>query len=350
MAPSSLITAFNVAIGCSAILGNGLVVFVMTVRREQFSSFTNRLIRHQSIIDFVSGLVFLLITGIKQSSLLTTLQANIFGEIICRFLESEYFVWAVNVTSTYNLVVISLERFLATCYPVKHRNYCSLFKIKVSMCAAWIIGFVYALIFLFLHHVIKGTCRYNRTNGKIFEVFVFCWTFLIEYILPAFLISFSYVRILLVLRHKLDNANANQQDGVFSKAKRNVITTMLIAGCMFFICWTPIQTLRLLHNINVITDNTRQISDITRAFQDLIMCNMSVNPVVYCFKYEHFRVQLMQLLRSRFGRNQVRPGEESMEGTTLSRRSQLRKSNSKILKQRRTIKKENDTELSYFTV
>ena len=316
MAPSSLITAFNVAIGCSAILGNGLVVFVMTVRREQFSSFTNRLIRHQSIIDFVSGLVFLLITGIKQSSLLTTLQANIFGEIICRFLESEYFVWAVNVTSTYNLVVISLERFLATCHPVKHRNYCSLFKIKVSMCAAWIIGFVYALIFLFFHHVIKGTCRYNRTNGKVFEVFVFCWTFLIEYILPAFLISFSYVRILLVLRHKLDNANANQQDGVFSKAKRNVITTMLIAGCMFFICWTPMQMLRLILSTDIVdVFSVRGISD---AFTGLVMCNMSVNPVVYCFKYQHFRTQLKQLVRSRFGQNRVRPGEESNDAPSLS--------------------------------
>ncbi|XP_071788449.1 galanin receptor 2b-like [Asterias amurensis] len=316
MATSPLITAFNVAIGCSAILGNGLVVFVMTVRRKQFSSFTNLLIRHQSIIDFVSGLVFLLITGIKQSSLLTTLQANIFGEIICRFLESEYFVWAVNVTSTYNLVVISLERFLATCYPVKHRNYCSLFKIKVSMCAAWIIGFAYALIFLFLHHMRNGECRYNRNNGKMFEVFVFCWTFLIEYILPSILISFSYVRILLVLRHKLDNANANQQDGVFSKAKRNVITTMLIAGCMFFICWTPMQMLRLILSTDIVdVFSVRGISD---AFTGLVMCNMSVNPVVYCFKYEHFRTQLKQLVRSRFGRNRVRPGEESTDAPSLA--------------------------------
>ncbi|XP_033624695.1 thyrotropin-releasing hormone receptor-like [Asterias rubens] len=107
-----LATAFNVAIGCSAILGNGLVIFVMTVRHKQFSSFTNRLIRHQSIIDFVSG-----------------------------------------VASTYNLVVISLERFLATCHPVKHRNYCSLFKIKVSMCVAWIIGITYSLRFFFVFKV-----------------------------------------------------------------------------------------------------------------------------------------------------------------------------------------------------
>ncbi|XP_071788450.1 galanin receptor 2b-like [Asterias amurensis] len=316
MATSPLLTAFNVAIGCSAILGNGLVIFVMTVRRKQFSSFTNRLIRHQSIIDFVSGLVFLLMTGIDQSSLLTMLEANIFTDIICRFVDSHYFIWAVNVASTYNLVVISLERFLATCYPVKHRNYCSLFKIKVSMCVAWTIGFAYALVFLFLHHVSDGKCAFNPKNAKIFEVFVFSWSFLVEYIVPVIFISFSYVRILLVLRHKLDNANANQQNGVLSKAKKNVIITMLIAGCMFFICWSPIQMLRLFLSTELVKGFSA--GTVLGAARGLVMCNMSVNPVVYCFKYEHFRTQLSQLARSRFGRHRVRPGEESNDVPSLS--------------------------------
>ncbi|XP_071788514.1 cholecystokinin receptor type A-like [Asterias amurensis] len=144
---TSVNRVFSAIIACSAILGNGLVIFVMTVRCKQFNSFTNRLIRHQSIIDFVSGLVFLVLNvGIKQSKLLTKLEENLFSDNVCRFIYSDYFVWSVTIASTYNLVVISLERFLATCYPVKHRNYCSLFKIKVSMCATWIVGFTGLLL------------------------------------------------------------------------------------------------------------------------------------------------------------------------------------------------------------
>ena len=48
------------------------------------------------------------------------------------------------------------------------------------------------------------------------------------------------------------------------------------------------------------------------------MCNMNVNSVVYCFKYEHFRVQLKQRVGSRFGRKRVRPGEESTDAPSLS--------------------------------
>ncbi|XP_033624585.1 substance-P receptor-like [Asterias rubens] len=311
-------TALNVTIACSAILGNGLVIFVMTVRREQFSSFTNRLIRHQSIIDFLSGLVFLLMTGIIQSSLLENVEINFSGWILCRLIFSNFFVWGLSVASTYNLVVISLERFLATCYPVKHRNYCSLFKINVSMCVAWIIGFIYAVMYIFLYKVNGNRCGFNRSISPTALNIVFCVTVFVEYIVPVILISFSYVRILLVLRNKLFNANANQQDGVFSKAKRNVIMTMLIAGCMFFICWTPTQTLRFLLTIGVVTRRTSSFTSISLAFTGLIMCNMSVNPVVYCFKYEHFRTQLKQLVRGRFGRSRVRPGVESNDAPSLA--------------------------------
>ncbi|XP_071788516.1 galanin receptor 2b-like [Asterias amurensis] len=312
-----LATALNVAIACSAIFGNGLVIFVMTVRRKHFGSFSNRLIRHQSIIDFISGLVFLLVTGIKQSSLLEeNIESSFRGEILCRFIFSNFFVWGLSVASTYNLVVISLERFLATCYPVKHRNYCSLFKIKVSMYAVWIIGFTQATTYVFIFTAKQSKCQFDSKFLIIAKVPLFLSTVLVEYTIPVVLISFSYIRILLLLRHKLINGTVNQQgDGVFSKAKRNVILTALLAGIMFFLCWTPLEMMRFLNSVGI----TREPTNLVRAtLTGLVMCNMSVNPVVYCFKYEHFRTQLKQLVRSRFGQNRVRPGVESIDGPTLS--------------------------------
>ena len=173
-------------------------------------------------------------------------------------------------------------------------------------------------MYIFLYKVNGNRCGFNRSIGPTALNIVFCVTVFVEYIVPVILISFSYVRILLVLRHKLDIANANQQDGVFSKAKRNVIMTMLIAGSVFFICWTPVEMFRLLFAIGVLTASTPSLDFLYQTFITLVMCNMSVNPVVYCFKYEHFRTQLTQLVRSRFGRNRVRPGEESTDAPSLS--------------------------------
>ncbi|XP_071788509.1 trace amine-associated receptor 1-like [Asterias amurensis] len=191
MASKGLAFAFNMIMAFLAILGNGLVIFVMTVRRKQFSSFTNRLIRHQSIIDLISGLVFLAVTVIVQTSLWDNLGINFFGWILCKLVGSGFFVWGVSVASTYNLVLISLERFLATCYPVKHRNYCSLFKIKVSMCAAWIIGFTYALRSTFLFKLTGNKCGYDYSISPTARIVPFIMSMLVEYIIPVTLISFS---------------------------------------------------------------------------------------------------------------------------------------------------------------
>ena len=313
MASSIPLTAINVVIACSAILGNGMVIFVMTVRRKQFSSFTNRLIRHQSIIDFVSGVLFLTLKICINHSLFENVNKNWRGELLCRFIYTGYFVWVSNVASTYNLVIISLERFMATCYPVKHRNHCSFFRIKVSMCAAWIIGFIEAIVFIVMHHVNdQGRCSPNSHFTNVEKFMLMIVALFVEYLIPVILMTFAYVKILVIIQRKLaGTADPHQQrNGVLSKAKRNVLVTMLLSGTMFVICWTPTQIVRFLYSIGIARLN-QHLLDINAFVKTWVMCNMCVNPVIYCFKYEHFRVQLMQLLRKAIRQNRVHTGEES---------------------------------------
>ncbi|XP_033624694.1 uncharacterized protein LOC117288103 [Asterias rubens] len=261
---NGLDTVINAVIGCSAILGNGLVIFVMTVRRDQFSSFTNRLIRHQPIIDFISGLVFLLVTGIKQSSLFEEVEDNFVGVFL-------FFNVAIGCSA---ILGNGLVIFVMT---VRRKQFTSFTNRLIRHQS--IIDFISSLVFLLMTGIKQTSLLEN------------------------------------VERNSLSNGTVNQQaDGVLSKAKRNVILTMLIAGIMFFICWTPLEMMRFLVTLGI----TREPNELTRTIlTGLVMCNMSVNPVVYCFKYQHFRTQLKQLVRSRFGRNRVRPGEES-NGTSLA--------------------------------
>ena len=65
----TMTTVFNLVIVCLTLLGNGTVIIVMVARRRQFSSFTNRLILHQSIIDALAGLVFFLHRIVKSPNL-----------------------------------------------------------------------------------------------------------------------------------------------------------------------------------------------------------------------------------------------------------------------------------------
>ncbi|XP_071799980.1 galanin receptor 2b-like [Asterias amurensis] len=305
MANSGVLTVINSIIAALAFIGNGAVIFVMTVRRKKFGSFTNRLIRHQSVIDFNAAAVFLLLrVVIPHDDWVTQVGQNFLGGFYCRFIHADVFIWGINVASTYNLVLISMERFMATCWPVKHRNACSLYRVRVSMVAAWAIGLLYGLHFALLKHVHNGKCEFVQleTAPQALEATV---ALLIEYLIPVCLMSFSYVRIFTTLRRKLaGNATVNprrQRHGIMGKAKKNVVETMLLAGVMFFVCWTPTEVLYTVH----IATNGQTPHIMYLAFTGLLTCNMCVNPIIYCFKYEHFRVEIVKLVGSKFRRNRV---------------------------------------------
>ncbi len=298
---SNIILVVNIIITLSALVGNGMVIVVMTIRHKQFSSLTNKLIRHQSIIDFISGAVYFLLKVVFLPFISPKIQVrrDFTGEILCRFLYSGYFMVGLTVSSTYNLVIISLERFMATCYLVKHRNSFTYFRIKVAMGVAWAIGFTSAVASALVTFVnTEGNCYLNYNFFNI----IFAYIFTLDYLIPVTLMTFAYSRIFMVLRRKLADAQ-QQRDGVLSKAKRNVLETMLIAGIFFFICWTPLQVLGFVMITGSI-DFSLTV-DMYQVFTAIVTCNMNVNPVIYCFKYKTFRDQLLQLVRSRFNRNRV---------------------------------------------
>lgn len=314
MASTTVLTVVNIVIACSAMLGNGMVIFVMTVRRRQFSSFTNRLIRHQSVIDFVSGVMLLTLKVIKPTEVTLEGEESLWGEVACRFAQADVPLWTVNVASTYNLVVISLERFMATCYPVKHRNSCSLFRIKILMCSTWVVGFVNSLFLLSFFRVDQKVCKFTLENPLTIPLLTL--DICIQYLIPVVLMLFTYTRIILVLKKKLAGAtDANQQPHAnLYKAKQNVIETMLIAVVLFAICWTPFEIFKLKTFISKkISSSTAYI-----AVTGSLTCNMCVNPIVYCFKYKHFRSQLQKYVREKFRRNRVGTVERSTGPSLVS--------------------------------
>ena len=97
------------------------------------------------------------------------------------------------------------------------------------------------------------------------------------------------MKILVILQRKLaGTADTHQQrNGALSKAKKNVLVTMLLTGSLFVICWTPMQMLRFLHKIGIV-ELGQPFRDTLSVCKSLVMCNMCVNPVVYCFKYNIF--------------------------------------------------------------
>ena len=138
--------------------------------RNHILSFANRLILHQSIIDALAGLVFFFHRIVKSPNLNVSEENSFLDHLVCRCFSRDWLLWWVYVTSTYNLVFISLERFLATCYPVKHRNMLNGRKLKIAIGTAWAIGFASASPTLLLMEPSGGHCQPVALGRKIVKL------------------------------------------------------------------------------------------------------------------------------------------------------------------------------------
>lgn len=272
-------------IGCLGVLGNGLVIFVFMSDIRQFKSITNMLILNQSFIDFCDSVVFLIL---RLSPTVHNLPQNFWGQLLCRIWFSEYIMWALCVTSTVNLVLVSLERYIAVCHPVKHRNIFTLKRARIGIGCAWIWGFTYQSYWAIVHRNSLGECQAYWPSGML-QLLLGLVIFILEYLLPLSIMTFAYVSIILMLRKR---TKSKSKMSCFQQAKKNVTITLILVFFSYVICWTPTELTYLQYNLG---GSYNFDGALHKTVTILVLCNMCVNPFIYTFKYEQFKTQLRKV-------------------------------------------------------
>ena len=215
------------------------------------------------------------------------------------------------MTSTYNLVFISLERFLATCYPVKHRNMLNGRKLKIAIGTAWAIGFASASPTLLQMEPSGGRCQ-PVALGVVMRNLLGSISTLNQYVIPVGVMIFAYGKIFVKLKRGRDVSRANARQDRQSQAKNNVLITVLVTSVLFVVCGAPALFGYIF--VTIIGDTGRTAPpSVYLAFTLLTACNMFVNPIVFCITYKHFRDQLKDLVKKRLRRNQVHVGHRGQE-------------------------------------
>ena len=291
--------AINTSITCLALLGNCLVITVMLARRRVFSSTVNRLILHQSIIDAVASVVFFLHRVVKDPIPTVSTDNTFYDKFVCCLLYVDVLLWCMYVASTYNLILISLDRFLATCYPLKHRKIISSEKVKFTLAIPWGVGLAHSLQFVFIFQPHKGFCK-SIPMDKTVELITSATVVIVEYLLPIAILTYAYTRMIFTLKKKTVHPTVGREV-FFRRAKENVLKIVVLVGGAFILCWAPAE-----FEFVAVTFLDILVSDsVYSAFSTLVACNMLINPIIYCFMYEHFRAQLKGVLRKGFRNNQV---------------------------------------------
>ncbi|XP_072030568.1 galanin receptor 2b-like [Amphiura filiformis] len=300
-------------IGLFGICGNGLVCAIIS-NVSFLHTTTNAFIFHQAAIDLLASLFLLLHANVPDPA---PLPSGAAGSIFCRVWNGHVILWILLVASTFNLVVLTFERYIAIVFPFRYQT---LFETRVNaviLVFVWFLAIGYKSADLARYDYQNGTCVFAEISWKA-EMGII--VFMVEYLIPLLIMIFAYLNIILILKkssnrladvsHVVTAITAattaptsaaspnldNTLGGELKRARKNTFKTLLIVFAAFVICWTPNQVIFLMFNFGYPIDYSSALYIITVC---MASSNCCLNPVIYALKYRQFR----KGLRKCFGLN-----------------------------------------------
>ncbi len=288
-------------VGLLGMLGNFIVVCVMICSPRLRRKSTNVLILNQSLIDLCAA--FFVIAHVMIRTLPSSAD-RVSQDIFCRLWKSNITIWGLFVSSTYNLIAMTLDRYVALVHPIVHRNRCSQKIIYVNMALVWIFGLGWQSSYVIPTSGLSegGKCLHFKMYPSLqIQVFVGILAVTLQFFIPLFIITFAYTRLALVLRRGLRTSGGNDARGTsrtrehrMLEASKNVFKILFTVSVSFVVCWSPNQILYLMHNFGVRVDFESILYHLSVV---LVFLNCCINPIIYCLRYEEFQRELVHQVR-----------------------------------------------------
>ena len=298
------------------IMGNGMVIFVF-IRMVSLQNLVNLFIINQSLIDFTSSLVFMIVRFQQLLGKTVALTpGNQLDRFICKFWVSEYCMWALFIASTFNLMNITLERYFAIMKPQAYRFAVGAVRKRMILVAilTWVLGFLPDCTWAYMHDITAPDVCALSWKSKYSRVVAGMVVFTVTFLAPLFLMTFAYFQIIRQLRRNArrvgqnefvhsvelaENSSGNRNNhpsqvvDVKSKVNRNIIKTMVTVSTVYGLCWAPSAFTYFLYNLDLISINWDGPWD--AVCEITVSCNMLVNPFIYTMQYKQFQEGLKKV-------------------------------------------------------
>lgn len=282
LAISIIVPIFFSLIGITGFIGNLLVV-ITVLCNQQMRSTTNLLIFNLSFADLLFVCFCIPFTAVDYS-----FGQWPFGETWCKMVQ--YLISVTAYISIYTLVLMSMDRFLAVCYPVS--------RIRSERNALISIGVLWAAVLIinvptYSAHGIEEypDHNHNLTSCKFLgDNAILSWStfhivmFASSYLLPLILISGLYLFMLMRLwRSNLTQSKESK------RGKRRVTRLVLVVVACFALLWLPIQTILLLKSLLMFQADTHLTIALQISAHILAYASSCINPLLYAFLSDNFR-------------------------------------------------------------
>ncbi|XP_034741443.1 trace amine-associated receptor 13c-like [Etheostoma cragini] len=271
-----------------------LLIIISISHFRQLHTPTNILLRSLAVSDFLVGLVLMPGEILKKTS------CWFLGDFVC-FLYN-YLSSIITTSSIGDMVLISVDRYVAICDPLHYNTRITMNRVKLSVYLCWLYSASYG--FLFVKDDLTQSGRYNSCYGEclfVIDYFTGLIDLVLTFIVPVTVIVALYLRIFAVA---VSQARAMRshitavtlQLSVTPKAKKSELKAARTLGVLvvvFLMCFCPYYSVSLAGDSLV---NALYSSFIVPMFYFLNSC---LNPVIYALFYPWFRkaVKLIVTLR-----------------------------------------------------
>ncbi|XP_031167924.1 nociceptin receptor [Sander lucioperca] len=264
------------------LVGNFLVMYVI-IRYTKMKTATNIYIFNLALADSL----FLATLPFQGTDVFLGFWP--FGNALCKAVVSiDYYNM---FTSTFTLTVMSMDRYVAVCHPVKALDMRTPHKAKVVNICVWVLASAFGVPAMVLGNV-EEEQEHNSVEcivvlpepkdnwDPVFGTGVFLFSFLI----PVAIISICYSLMVKRLRNVRILSGSKEKD----RNLRRITRMVLVVVAAFVVCWTPIQIMVLAQSLgfNMSSFFTVVLMHFCIA---LGYVNSSLNPVLYAFLDENFK-------------------------------------------------------------
>lgn len=218
----------------------------------------------------------------------------VLGNLMCVLY---FLISIINISASVgNMVLISMDRYMAICDPLHYPRRVTVGLASVSVSLCWVCAALYSLILLNENLVEPG--RFNSCEGECFVVIPGTVDLVSNFIIPISIIIVLYLRVFMVAvsqarAMKLHIIAFSLERSKAVKVKKSELKAALTLGilvCVFLMCYSPYYCVSLTGHHILIGSYT----EVLMIF--LMYCNSCFNPVIYAFLYPWFRKAIRLIL------------------------------------------------------
>uniref|UniRef100_A0A3Q3BPM1 G-protein coupled receptors family 1 profile domain-containing protein n=1 Tax=Kryptolebias marmoratus TaxID=37003 RepID=A0A3Q3BPM1_KRYMA len=249
---------------------------------SQLQKPTNILLLSLAVSDFLVGFLMIPVEIIRNTV------CWLFGDILCT---AYYYVACVVLSaSNGNIVLISVDRYVAICDPLHYTTRMTVSRVKYCVWVSWLLSVFYFILY-FKDELIQpgrsnsciGECElsisYIAGTVDLFVNFLFPVTIIIVLYMRVFVVAVSQAR---AMRSHVTAVTLQLSVNVKKKSELKAARTLGILVIAYLICWCP------YYCYSVVEVNLTSTPYAYFLFF-LLYFNSCLNPVIYALFYPWFR-------------------------------------------------------------